>query len=226
MPRDVTRNCSNGIAFAVGDHVANDALLGPGRLRGRAPGHRADPRHRQGNRGGQGLHRRTLRDRAGLLPRRRPRENDQVTPIIDRAMAAIAERGALPGGPDPARQIEPARDLLDDLDAVLGDEPVPAADVPALLKRTHPAWTPYQRLTGKASATAPPNTGSRCPPPATAGPSTRSPSVKFSPNGQPPTSTTRSSRRSCELGRAPTPEHPDSGAATGPRRTGLTRLTS
>jgi S-DNA-T family DNA segregation ATPase FtsK/SpoIIIE len=30
MPRDVTRNCSNGIAFAVGDHVANDALLGQG----------------------------------------------------------------------------------------------------------------------------------------------------------------------------------------------------
>ena len=38
MPRDVTRNCSNGIAFAVGDHVANDALLGQGAYRG---GHRA-----------------------------------------------------------------------------------------------------------------------------------------------------------------------------------------
>jgi hypothetical protein len=34
MPRDVTRNCSNGIAFAVGDHVANDALLGQGAYRG------------------------------------------------------------------------------------------------------------------------------------------------------------------------------------------------
>ncbi len=38
MPRDVTRNCSNGIAFAVGDHVANDALLGQGAY---AAGHRA-----------------------------------------------------------------------------------------------------------------------------------------------------------------------------------------
>ena len=38
MPRDVTRNCSNGIAFAVGDHVANDALLGQGAY---ASGHRA-----------------------------------------------------------------------------------------------------------------------------------------------------------------------------------------
>ena len=38
MPRDVTRNCSNGIAFAVGDHVANDALLGQGAY---SAGHRA-----------------------------------------------------------------------------------------------------------------------------------------------------------------------------------------
>jgi S-DNA-T family DNA segregation ATPase FtsK/SpoIIIE len=38
MPRDVTRNCSNGIAFAVGDHVANNALLGQGAY---AAGHRA-----------------------------------------------------------------------------------------------------------------------------------------------------------------------------------------
>ncbi|WP_250289541.1 cell division protein FtsK, partial [Frankia sp. CiP1_Cm_nod1] len=38
MPRDVTRNCSNGIAYAVGDHVANDALLGQGAYRA---GHRA-----------------------------------------------------------------------------------------------------------------------------------------------------------------------------------------
>lgn len=38
MPRDVTRNCSNGIAFVVGDHGANDALLGQGAY---AAGHRA-----------------------------------------------------------------------------------------------------------------------------------------------------------------------------------------
>lgn len=34
MPRDVTRNWTNGIAFAVGDHVANDALLGQGAYAG------------------------------------------------------------------------------------------------------------------------------------------------------------------------------------------------
>lgn len=38
MPRQVTRTCSNGMAFAVGDHVANDALLGDGTSKA---GHRA-----------------------------------------------------------------------------------------------------------------------------------------------------------------------------------------
>ena len=50
------------------------------------------------------------------------------------------------------RQIEPGtpRDLLEDLDAVLPDEPTPAADVPALLRAHAPEWPPYRGLTGKA----------------------------------------------------------------------------
>lgn len=40
-------------------------------------------------------------------------------------------------------EIEPPRDLLEDLDEVLGDESVPAADVPALLSRLAPRWHPY-----------------------------------------------------------------------------------
>ena len=47
-------------------------------------------------------------------------------------------------------QAEARRDLLEDLDAVLGDEPVPSADVPALLARHAPRWAPYRTLTGKA----------------------------------------------------------------------------
>jgi hypothetical protein len=41
-------------------------------------------------------------------------------------------------------KIEPPRDLLEDLDEVLGDESVPAADVPALLSRFAPKWCPYR----------------------------------------------------------------------------------
>jgi S-DNA-T family DNA segregation ATPase FtsK/SpoIIIE len=79
------------------------------------------------------------------------KSNDQVSPIIARALAAIAERGRLvPGDRAPAPQIQTARDLLEDLDEVLGAEPVPSADVPALLSRLAPQWVPYRALTGKA----------------------------------------------------------------------------
>jgi len=78
--------------------------------------------------------------------------NDQVSPIITRALAAIAERGHdLPGAqPAAPARIEAARDLLEDLDEVLGAEAVPTADVPALLARLAPHWAPYRELTGKA----------------------------------------------------------------------------
>jgi S-DNA-T family DNA segregation ATPase FtsK/SpoIIIE len=40
------------------------------------------------------------------------------------------------------------RDLLDDLATVLGNERVPAADVPARLRDLAPTYEPYRRLTG------------------------------------------------------------------------------
>jgi S-DNA-T family DNA segregation ATPase FtsK/SpoIIIE len=148
MPRDVTRNCSNGVAFAVGDHVANDALLGQGAYSG---GHRATeliPGTDKGTAVCKGM----SGERSDIVQVyfvSAAKEHDQVTPIIEKALAACAERGALPGAQREARQIAETRDLLEDLDAVLGDEAVPAADVPALLARHAPGWAPYKRLTGK-----------------------------------------------------------------------------
>jgi S-DNA-T family DNA segregation ATPase FtsK/SpoIIIE len=151
MPRDVTRNCSNGIAFAVGDHVANDALLGQGAY---SAGHRATELIPGTDRGTAVV--------KGFTGQRSDivqvyfldvaKDNDQVTPLIGRAMEAIAKRGkGLPGGrPAPRAAIPASRDLLADLDAVLGAESVPAADVPALLAREFPEWAPYKALTGKA----------------------------------------------------------------------------
>jgi len=150
MPRDVTRNCSNGIAFAVGDHVANDALLGQGAYAG---GHRATeliPGTDRGTavvKGFSGARSEMVQSYFLDVDR----TNDQVSPIITRALAAIAERGrSIPGAQSAARQIQPARDLLADLDAVLGTEAVPTADVPALLARLAPHWAPYRALSGKA----------------------------------------------------------------------------
>ena len=79
------------------------------------------------------------------------RTNDQVSPIIARALAVITDRGQLvPGSASTTPRIEAARDLLADLDEVLGTEAVPTADVPALLARLAPQWAPYRALTGKA----------------------------------------------------------------------------
>ena len=148
MPRDVTRNCSNGIAFAVGDHVANDALLGQGAYAG---GHRATeliPGTDRGTavvKGFSGARSEMVQGYFLDVDK----NHDQVSPIITRALAAIAERGhELPGAqPAVPPRIEAARDLLEDLDEVLGAEPVPSADVPALLARLAPQ---YQALSGKA----------------------------------------------------------------------------
>jgi S-DNA-T family DNA segregation ATPase FtsK/SpoIIIE len=148
MPRDVTRNCSNGIAFAVGDYVANNALLGEGAYAG---GHRATeliPGVDKGTAVCKGL----SGERSDIVQVyfiAIEKGRDELTPIIDRAMAMINERRkGVPGksGPRPA----PKRDLLEDLEAALGEEIVPAADVPALLARHAPGWAPYRRMTGKA----------------------------------------------------------------------------
>jgi S-DNA-T family DNA segregation ATPase FtsK/SpoIIIE len=147
MPRDITRNCSNGIAFAVGDHVANDALLGQGAY---AAGHRATELI-PGTDRGTAIVKGFTGERSEILQWYYldvSKGNDQVTPIIKRSLDAIAKLGKTVPDSRPV-EIE-TRDLLADLDEVLGDDPVAVANVPALLKRLAPTWTPYQSLTGKA----------------------------------------------------------------------------
>ncbi|MBN6036228.1 cell division protein FtsK [Amycolatopsis sp. 195334CR] len=147
MPRDVTRNCSNGVAFAVGDHVANDALLGQGAY---AAGHRATELI-PGTDKGTAVVKGFTGERSDIVQvyfLDVARENDQVTPIIERAMAAVAKRGELPGGTAPARQIEAKRDLLEDISDVLDADPVPAAKVAVLLSNHAPDWPAYRGLTG------------------------------------------------------------------------------
>lgn len=52
--------------------------------------------------------------------------------------------------PPAAPIVEDARDLLADLAAVLGGDPIPAADVPPLLAAHVPGWAPYRSMTGKS----------------------------------------------------------------------------
>lgn len=143
IPRDVTRNCSNGLAFAVGDHVANDALLGQGAYRG---GHRATELLPGVDRGvclAKGI----TGERSDLIQVHFisiTRDRDEITPLMQRAVqAANAQVFAAP------ERLE-KRDLLDDLDEVLGTEVTPIADVPRMLRQLAPAWAPYTKLTGQA----------------------------------------------------------------------------
>jgi S-DNA-T family DNA segregation ATPase FtsK/SpoIIIE len=71
---------------------------------------------------------------------------DAATDVITRAVSYLDHRtpiAELDAGPQPA-----ARDLLADLVAVLGDQRVPAADVPARLRDLASDHAPYRGLTG------------------------------------------------------------------------------
>ena len=148
MPRDVTRNCSNGIAFAVGDHVANDALLGQGAYAG---GHRATELI-PGTDRGTALVKGFSGQRSEIVQVHFlsvARGSDQVTPLIERSLEEMARQGrGVPGSGSRPRAIE-ARDLLADLDEVLGHERVKLRDAAGLLRTLAPGWGAYRQMTAK-----------------------------------------------------------------------------
>jgi len=123
IPREITRNVACGVAFSVADQVANDGLLGSGKY---AAGIRATELRINTDRGtcvAVGI-----TDESFELVRTFyvPLEDgaDDVSPVIARACALVAEAGrALPSG---ARaELEPARpaivDTLTDLALVMRD---------------------------------------------------------------------------------------------------------
>jgi S-DNA-T family DNA segregation ATPase FtsK/SpoIIIE len=71
---------------------------------------------------------------------------DQATEVIERAMAQLAT-GTKVAGDATSLLIETERDLLADLDEVLGNERVPAGDVLGALRNVAPRWKPYAEFT-------------------------------------------------------------------------------
>ena len=71
---------------------------------------------------------------------------DAATDIIARSMTQVAT--ATPtAGDRPTPRIATTRELLEDLDEVLGADPVPAGEVIGALRTLAPTWGPYRELT-------------------------------------------------------------------------------
>src|SRR5262249_49200990 len=119
IPREITRNISCGVAFAVGDHVANDGLLGAGKY---AAGIRATDLRMKTDRGTSVAV--GVTDNVFELLRwfYVPYEDgvDAVSPVIARAMANIRELRHT--GQAATATVVKVVDVLADIGEVLGGE--------------------------------------------------------------------------------------------------------
>jgi len=118
IPRDVTRNTSHRVAFAVGDHVANDGLLGSGKHKAGVTATTLIPGEDIGTAVTVGFTNKPFEViRSHYVARDPERGVDEVTPVVERAMA-------LRDGEAVVAILEGlAADPLADVAAVLGDEP-------------------------------------------------------------------------------------------------------
>ncbi|MEV4864264.1 FtsK/SpoIIIE domain-containing protein [Streptomyces ossamyceticus] len=118
LPRDVTRNTSHRVAFAVGDHVANDGLLGSGRHKAGITATTLIPGEDVGTAVTVGFSGKPFEVvRAHYVARDPDKGIDEVTPVVERAMALYEGTG-----PVEEPTFEPV-DPLADVAAVLGDAP-------------------------------------------------------------------------------------------------------
>ncbi|MGW3846876.1 cell division protein FtsK [Streptomyces fagopyri] len=117
LPRDVTRNTSHRVAFAVGDHVANDGLLGSGRHKAGITATTLIPGEDVGTAVTVGFSTKPFEVvRAHYVARDPDKGIDEVTPVVERAMG-LHEGGTAADEPT----FQPA-DPLADTAAVIGDE--------------------------------------------------------------------------------------------------------
>ena len=116
IPKDVTRNTSHRVAFAVGDHVANDGLLGTGKHKAGITATTLNPAEDIGTALTVGFTK-TPFELIRSYYVRKDTGTDQVTPVVQRAVALREGITAAPARP----AAEPV-DELADIAAVLGDE--------------------------------------------------------------------------------------------------------
>lgn len=118
LPRDLAKTTSHRVCFAIGDHQANDAILGTGAHKQGITATNLTPGEDIGTAMASGF-----ATRPGLLRSyhlRKEQGTDEITPIVNRALAAQQETGI---DDQPAPAVEPAD----------GDEVDPLADIAAVL---------------------------------------------------------------------------------------------
>lgn len=142
LPRRLIAVTSNRACFAINDQRSNDAVLGTGSYKAGISAVGLDPKTDE-NDGDVGTFMgRGFTPKPGLL-RGYYVSQSQAGPVVERALKN-REKASI-GSATPGLR---ARDLLDDLDEVLGSERARLADLPAMLRRLAPSWLPYQSLTG------------------------------------------------------------------------------
>src|SRR5581483_146014 len=120
IPKDVTRNTSNRVAFAVGDHVANDGLLGTGKHKAGITATKLNPAEDIGTSMSIGFSKSPFEVLRWHLVDYSPERNvDEITPIVDRAMKLLGSEQVAALDPAP----EPVIDPIADIAAILGDAP-------------------------------------------------------------------------------------------------------
>jgi S-DNA-T family DNA segregation ATPase FtsK/SpoIIIE len=150
IPKDLTRNCSNGVALAVADQVANDGLLGSGKYRQGIRATELRPGEDRGTAVTIGLTANQFELVNGFYVAY-DEDRDDLTPIITRAMALL-DGATVPAsvGPDSEEDTEAAADHLGDIYAALrGEARVRTQIVLARLAERNPGeyedWT-FQNL--------------------------------------------------------------------------------
>lgn len=146
IPKEITRNVSCGVAFAVADHVANDGLLGSGKYKA---GIRATELRMKTDRGtcvAVGLTDATFElVRTFYIPF--DDESDEVSPVIARSMVLLADAGRTLATTGPRAEIEaaPVDHLADIADAMRAQARVRTQVILSRLAEHNPgeyeAWT-------------------------------------------------------------------------------------
>lgn len=117
IPRDVTRNTSHRVAFAVGDQVANDGLLGSGKYKAGIRATELVPGQDIGTAVTYGFTSKPFEIiRSHYIERDPEKGIDEVTPVVERAMALYEGTG--PADAPTFDVVDP----LTDIAAVLGHE--------------------------------------------------------------------------------------------------------